>query len=111
MSRIAVPAIAEATGDTADAYARIRKIASGRVRNLCAALAHLAPASLNAVLDVEDVLASSSLSKQDIETIKFLVSEQAGCDYCVAAHVMLGKMTGLQPETLSYDDRHLARSH
>jgi AhpD family alkylhydroperoxidase len=29
-----------------------------------------------------------------------LVSEIAGCDYCVAAHSLLGKMAGLAPEVL-----------
>ena len=100
MSRIAIPAVANATGDTADVYARVRKIAGGSVPNLFAALGHLAPATLNAALDAEGALAASSLSKQDLETIKLLVSEQTGCDYCVAAHVMLGKMTGLTPEAL-----------
>ena len=46
------------------------------------------------------MLASGSLSKQDLETIKVLVSEQTGCDYCLAAHVMLGKMAGLSPAAL-----------
>jgi len=40
------------------------------------------------------------LSRQDQETIKLVVSEIAGCDYCVAAHSLLGKMAGLKPETL-----------
>lgn len=100
MSRIAIPAISDATGATADVYARVRKIAGGSVPNLFAALGHLAPATLNAALDAEGALASSSLSKQDLETIKLLISEQTGCDYCVAAHVMLGKMTGLSPAAL-----------
>ena len=100
MSRIAIPAVANATGATAEVYSRVRKIAGGGVPNLFAALGHLAPATLNAALDAEGALASSSLSKQDLETIKLLVSEHTGCDYCVAAHVMLGKMTGLSPETL-----------
>ncbi|MDR5815733.1 MULTISPECIES: carboxymuconolactone decarboxylase family protein [unclassified Caballeronia] len=100
MSRIAIPAIGNATGATADVYERVRKIAGGGVPNLFAALGHLAPETLNAALDAEGALASGSLSKQDLETIKLLVSEQTGCDYCVAAHVMLGKMTGLAPEAL-----------
>lgn len=100
MSRIAIPAVSNATGATAEVYARVRKIAGGSVPNLFATVGHVAPATLNAVLDAEGALASSSLSKQDLETIKLLVSEQTGCDYCVAAHVMLGKMTGLSPETL-----------
>jgi alkylhydroperoxidase family enzyme len=87
MSRISIPAVANATGDTADVYARVRKIAGGSVPNLFAALGHLAPATLNAALDAEGALAASSLSKQDLETIKLLISEQTGCDYCVAAHV------------------------
>ena len=100
MSRIAIPALSEATGATADVYARVRKIAGGGVPNLFAALGHLAPATLNAALDAEGALASSSLSKQDLETIKLLISELTGCDYCVAAHVMLGKMAGLSPVAL-----------
>lgn len=100
MSRISIPAVTNATGETAEVYARVRKIAGGNVPNLFAALGHLAPVTLNAALDAEGALASSSLSKQDLETIKLLVSEQTGCDYCVAAHVMLGKMTGLSREAL-----------
>jgi uncharacterized peroxidase-related enzyme len=100
MSRIAIPALESATGATADVYAQVRKIAGGSVPNLFAALGHLAPATLAAVLNAEGALAASSLSKQDLETIKLLVSEQTGCDYCVAAHVMLGKMTGLSADAL-----------
>jgi uncharacterized peroxidase-related enzyme len=101
MSRIAIPAITDATGATADVYAQVRKIAGGSVPNLFATLGHLAPATLNAALNAEGTLASASLSRQDLETIKLLVSEQSGCDYCVAAHAMLGKMTGLSPATLN----------
>jgi uncharacterized peroxidase-related enzyme len=101
MSRIAIPAITDATGATADVYAQVRKIAGGSVPNLFATLGHLAPATLSAALNAEGTLASASLSRQDLETIKLLVSEQSGCDYCVAAHAMLGKMTGLSPATLN----------
>src|ERR1700744_2173170 len=100
MSRIAIPDIATATGATADVYAQVKKTAGGGVPNLFAALGHLAPSTLAAALNAEGALATSSLSKQDLETIKLLISEQTGCDYCVAAHVMLGKMTGLTPEAL-----------
>jgi uncharacterized peroxidase-related enzyme len=100
MSRIAIPAIDSATGATAEVYGQVRKIAGGSVPNLFAALGHLAPGSLSAVLNAEGALGSGSLSKQDLETIKLAVSELTGCDYCVAAHVMLGKMVGLSSETL-----------
>ena len=100
MSRITVPAIATATGATAEVYAQVKKIAGGTVPNLFAAVGHVAPAVLAAVLNAEGALATGSLGKQDLETIKLLVSEQTGCDYCVAAHVMLGKMTGLSADVL-----------
>ena len=99
MSRIAVPSIESATGATADIYAYVRK-AAGSIPNLYAALGHLSPESLKAVLDAEGVLAAGTLGKKDLETIKLLVSERTGCDYCVAAHAMLGRMAGLQPDAL-----------
>jgi uncharacterized peroxidase-related enzyme len=95
MSRIAIPALDTATGATAEIYARVRKTTGGQVPNLFAALGHLAPAVLGAYLDAEAALASAGLGRKDLETIKLLVSAQAGCDYCVAAHNMLGKMAGL----------------
>ena len=94
MSRINTPAVETATGATAEVYAQIKK-AAGKVPNTFAAIGALAPAALNAMLAADGVLAAGSLSKQDQETIKLLVSEIAGCDYCVAAHSLLGKMTGL----------------
>ncbi|RDJ97728.1 carboxymuconolactone decarboxylase family protein [Paraburkholderia lacunae] len=99
MSRITVPNVASATGATAEVYAQVRK-AAGSVPNLFAALGALSPEVLKTYLNAEGVLASGTLSKQEGETIKVLVSELTGCDYCLAAHTMLGKMAGLSPETL-----------
>jgi uncharacterized peroxidase-related enzyme len=99
MSRITVPSVESATGATAEVYAQIRKAAGG-VPNTFAAIGAHGPVALKAVLQAEAVLGSGSLSKRDQETIKLLVSEVAGCDYCVAAHSMLGKMAGLKPEAL-----------
>ncbi|SMG13660.1 carboxymuconolactone decarboxylase family protein [Paraburkholderia susongensis] len=100
MSRITIPAIESATGATADVYEQVRKVAGGRVPNLYAALGHLAPQSLAAVLNADGTLARASLDRKDLETIKVLVSELTGCDYCLAAHYMLGKMAGLSPAVL-----------
>jgi uncharacterized peroxidase-related enzyme len=99
MSRITVPAISSATGATAEVYAQVRK-AAGSVPNLFATVGALTPDLLKAYLNAEGALAAGTLSKQDLETIKLLVSELTGCDYCVAAHSLLGKMTGLAPDTL-----------
>jgi uncharacterized peroxidase-related enzyme len=96
MSRIAIPTIESATGPTAELYAEIKK-AAGKVPNTYAAIGALGPAALKAILQADAVLAKGSLSKQDQETIKLLVSELSGCDYCAAAHTQLAKTTGLSP--------------
>jgi uncharacterized peroxidase-related enzyme len=99
MSRINTPAIETATGATAEIYAQIRKAAGG-VPNTYAAIGALAPEALKSILAAEGVLAAGSLGKKDIETIKLIVSTAAGCDYCVAAHSLLGKLAGLSADTL-----------
>ncbi|MEI9983460.1 MAG: carboxymuconolactone decarboxylase family protein [Aliidongia sp.] len=99
MSRILTPALETATGATAELYAQIKK-AAGSVPNTFAAIGAHGPAALKAVLQADGVLAAGSLSKQDQETVKLVVSEIAGCDYCVAAHSLLGKFAGLKPDTL-----------
>jgi len=100
MSRIAIPPVESATGATAALYDQIRKSVGGSLPNLYAALGHLAPSGLSAVLNAEGVLSSGSLDKPDLETIKLSVSAETGCDYCEAAHSLLGKMAGLSPGAL-----------
>lgn len=99
MTRIATPAIDTATGATAEVYAQIKKVA-GSVPNTFATLGAHGPAALKAVLQADGALAGGSLSKQDQETIKLAVSKVAGCDYCVAAHSLLGKFAGLPQDVL-----------
>ncbi|NID15995.1 carboxymuconolactone decarboxylase family protein [Luteibacter yeojuensis] len=98
MSRTTIPAVDTATGATAEVYATVRKMAGGKVPNMFAALGHLSPELTTAYLDADTALASAGLSRKDLETIKLLVSAQTGCDYCVAAHNMLGKMAGLSAD-------------
>jgi uncharacterized peroxidase-related enzyme len=99
MSRLSVPSLESATGATAEIYAQIKK-AVGNVPNTFAAIGAHGPAALKAVLAADAVLASSTLTKRDQETIKLVISGIAGCDYCVAAHSLLGKLAGLKPEEL-----------
>ena len=99
MSRLSVPSFESATGATAEIYGQIKK-AVGNVPNTFAAIGAHGPAALKAVLAADAVLASGSLSKRDQETIKLVISGVAGCDYCVAAHSLLGKLAGLKPEEL-----------
>ena len=97
MSRLPVPHFA--TGATAEVYAQIKK-AIGNVPNTFAGIGAHGPEALKAMLLADDVLAKSSLSKRDQETIKLVVSDVVGCDYCVAAHSLLGKLSGLKPDEL-----------
>src|SRR6201995_2450237 len=99
MSRLPVPALNAASGATAEVYAQIKK-AVGGVPNTFAAIGAYRPEALKAILSADSVLASGTLSKRDQETIKLIVSGVAGCDYCVAAHSMLGKLAGLKPDEL-----------
>ena len=99
MSRIAIPALDAATGATAEVYAGIKK-AVGAVPNTYAALGALVPEALKTFLAVDGLLAGGTLGKKDVETIRLVVSQGTGCDYCLAAHTMLGKMAGLPVETL-----------
>jgi uncharacterized peroxidase-related enzyme len=99
MPRISTPALDTVTGETAQVYARIKKMAGG-VPNTFAAIGAHGPTALQAILDVDGVLTGGSLSKPDQETIKLLVSVAGGCDYCIAAHSLLGKMAGLSQDVL-----------
>jgi uncharacterized peroxidase-related enzyme len=99
MSRLSTINPQEATGATAEVFAKIKK-AVGKVPNAYATIGTHSPAALGALLGVEAVLASSSLAKSDIEVIKLAVSEVAGCDYCLAAHTLTGKFAGLSQDTM-----------
>jgi uncharacterized peroxidase-related enzyme len=99
MSRLSVPNLASDAGPSGQVYAQIKK-AIGSVPNTFAAIAAHGPAALKSVLAADAVLASGSLDKRDQETIKLIISGVAGCDYCVAAHSLLGKLAGLKPDEL-----------
>src|SRR5882757_3430368 len=99
MSRLSVPNLVSDTGPSGQIYAQIKK-AIGSVPNTFAAIAAHGPAALKAVLAADTVLASGNLNKRDQETIKLVISGVAGCDYCVAAHSLLGKLAGLKPDEL-----------
>jgi uncharacterized peroxidase-related enzyme len=101
MSRIHTPALDSATGAAAELFGQIRKTI-GSVPNTYAAIGFPGPAALKAILAADAALAAGSLPKADQETIKLLVSGVAGCDYCVAAHSLLGKMAGLSPDALRH---------
>ena len=68
------------------------------VPNAYATIGSQSPDALLALLSMDQTIGKGSLTKAEIETIKLVVSEIAGCDYCVAAHTLIGKMAGLPLE-------------
>jgi uncharacterized peroxidase-related enzyme len=88
-----------ATGETAEVFAAIKK-SVGRVPNSFVMIGTHAPGALAAILSADKVLSKGSLPRADQETVKLIVSELGGCDYCVAGHSVVGKMAGLTPEVM-----------
>lgn len=105
-SRIQTPAATDATGNTAEVFAAIRQ-AIGVIPNAYAAIGALNTPALQAVLSADAVLSRGTLSAQERETVKLVVSVAAGCDYCVAAHSLAAKASGIPTETVrAIRDRH-----
>jgi uncharacterized peroxidase-related enzyme len=100
MARLNVVTPTQAAGQTKELYDAIRG-AVGMVPNIYQGLAN-SPVALQGVLQTDGLLRKGQLSGAEIEAIKLAVSEAYGCDYCLAAHTLLGKKAGLtQEETLA----------
>jgi uncharacterized peroxidase-related enzyme len=99
MARLHTIALSEATGRAAELFGAV-KSAVGKVPNSYIGIGGNSPVALEAVLNLEASLKKSSLSALDIEVIKLVVSETTGCDYCLAAHTMIGKKLGLSREAI-----------
>lgn len=100
MSRISIPSVDSSAGATAAVYERVKKLSGGRIPNTYAALGYLVPSSLEAFLNTQAALTLGGLTRQEIQTVKLVVSAKAGCDACVAAHSFLGKASGLSVDAL-----------
>jgi uncharacterized peroxidase-related enzyme len=99
MSRLYTQPISEATGHAAQLFSAI-KSAVGMVPNAYATVGNNSPVALEAALNLDGALRRSSLSAQEIEIIKLAASEASGCDYCLAAHTLMGKKSGLSREAI-----------
>ena len=100
MPRIPTINIASASAEQQQILTGV-KSAMGLVPNLIATLAQ-SPAAAQAYLAFSGALAKGSLPKKLQEQISLVVGETNACDYCVAAHTLLGGKAGLTPdETLA----------
>ncbi len=69
----------------------------GKVLNIFQGMAN-SPAALRAYLAMSSALAKGELSLQDREAVYLAVSEYNGCHYCVSAHSVVAKRTGLSDD-------------
>lgn len=100
MARLNVVTPAKAAGQTKALYQAIEG-AIGMVPNIYQGLGN-SPTALEGVLHTDGLLKKGQLSGAEIEAIKLAVSQAYGCDYCLAAHTLLGKKAGLSDaDTLS----------
>lgn len=99
MSRFPILPIEDAPAAAASLFAQIKR-GLGRVPNAYATVGSYSPGALATLLGADAALGQGALSKGDIEAIRLAVSELNGCDYCVAAHTLVGKMVGLAPEAM-----------
>jgi uncharacterized peroxidase-related enzyme len=99
MSRLYTIAVSEATGRAAELFSAVKQTV-GKVPNSYIGIGGNSPVALEAVLSLEASLKKSSLSVRDIEVVKLVVSQTTGCDYCLAAHTLMGKKIGLDREAI-----------
>jgi uncharacterized peroxidase-related enzyme len=71
----------------------------GKVPNMMRTMA-VSPAVLEGYLQLSGALAHGKLSAKVREQLALAVSQENGCDYCLAAHSALGKMAGLTPDQI-----------
>jgi uncharacterized peroxidase-related enzyme len=72
------------------------KAALGSVPNLMQVLAQ-SPAALGGYLQLNQALQNGSLPASIRERIALVTAQTNGCDYCLAAHCLLGEQAGLEP--------------
>jgi uncharacterized peroxidase-related enzyme len=99
MSRLFTQPVSEATGHAAQLFTAI-KGAIGMVPNAYLGIGSNSPVALEAALNLDGALRKSSLSAKEVEVIKLAVSQEAGCDYCLAAHTLMGGKAGLSKDAI-----------
>jgi uncharacterized peroxidase-related enzyme len=71
----------------------------GMVPNTLKTMAH-SPAVLEGYLSLSAALGKGMLPSATREQIALVVSQANGCEYCISAHTLTGKLAGLQPEQI-----------
>jgi len=97
MSRLHTITESDATGKTAQLFSAI-KGSIGKVPNAYLTIGSNSPDVLGQMLQLNAALHKGSLSARELEAINLAVSEESGCDYCLAAHTLMAKKAGYTDE-------------
>jgi uncharacterized peroxidase-related enzyme len=98
MAQIKIVDPAQATGKSKELLAALQKNIKS-VPNLAKTLAN-SPAALKAWMEFDGALAKGSLSANLRQEIALAVGQKNGCEYCVSAHTVIGKFTGLTDQQI-----------
>jgi uncharacterized peroxidase-related enzyme len=98
MARIQALSVSEAPASTQPQLQAIEK-ATGFLPNLFGTLAN-SQAAFGAFLQMQQPLGRGELRPAEKETIALAVSQVSGCEYCLAAHTVLGGNVGLTDEAI-----------
>ena len=71
----------------------------GKIPNIFKAMAH-SPTALGTYLALSGELKKSSLSPRLAESIALAVGQATGCRYCLSAHTVIGRLSGLSDEEM-----------
>lgn len=93
MSRFAVPTREQVPAESQEMFDQIKQ-KFGAVPNLYATLGY-SPTALQTVLQAQPALEQSSFTPKEAQAIYLATSQENGCSYCLAAHTMVGKRSGL----------------
>ncbi len=90
MTKFTVPTKEEVGAGNQSLFEHLKKNV-GFVPNIYALMAY-SETALDAYLKFEN--APTSFSKKEVELVKLVVSQENGCQYCLSAHTLFGKMNG-----------------
>ena len=99
MARLPIQSVESATGTNKDIFAAFQK-ALGTVPNMTRVMAN-SPAVLQAYAQFSGALAGGKLPGKIREQIALLTAQANNCTYCLSAHSVLGKLSGLNPDQIT----------
>jgi uncharacterized peroxidase-related enzyme len=98
MSRIPLPATADATGSLKDSYDRVRAL-FGAVPNGVRTLG-VSPEVLQGYLAFAGSLATGGLTPAERERVAIMTAQYNSCGYCLSAHTLSGRAAGVSDTEL-----------